>query len=303
MSESGLQHHARGGTQARVTGMPAPETCNLCGGKDLREWYVASGRSLLVCAACGLRTLSPLPEPKELASLYTAGEYFDTPYFTVDDERAGTAHYRHFRDVASLFEHACGREGRVLEVGPGRGTFLRMCLDRSIKAEGLDPSARIVEALESTLGCPVRRGFLEEAAYEQGSFSAVAAFDVIEHCVDPSGWLREVNRILSPGGLLALSTVNVANLLDRLGKLLYRAGVRRPVERLYPPYHLYYYTPATLARYLDKEGFSVVTMEQENYDIRKATSNRLEQLALRLVYAMHDLMGNKTNIYVTARRR
>ena len=44
-------------------------------------------------------------------------------------------------------------------------------------------------------------------------------------------------------------------------------------------------------------------MGQENYDVRKASSNRVEQLALRLVYAIHNRMGNKTKPYATALRR
>ena len=40
-------------------------------------------------------------------------------------------------------------------------------------------------------------------------------------------------------------------------------------------------------------------MVEENYDVKKASSRLTEQLFLRGVYAVHDLCGHKTNLYVT----
>jgi hypothetical protein len=65
---------------------------------------------------------------------------------------------------------------------------------------------------------------------------------------------------------------------------------------------LYYFTPLTLRRYLRETGFSIVSFEQENYDLRKATPRAWERAAMRVVYLGHNLTGRKTNLYAVARK-
>jgi 2-polyprenyl-3-methyl-5-hydroxy-6-metoxy-1,4-benzoquinol methylase len=281
---------------------PLGQHCNLCGAESFTRRYERGAKWLLTCKACNLVTLYPLPEKVELARYYQKGDYFASPYFKVDDEKIGTAHFRHFRKVVELLKTTFGVRAHVLEVGPGRGIFLRMLLDAGLWAEALEFSPPAASQLSQSLPCSVLSGELEEQPFPASTFSAVTAFDVIEHCLNPKQWLESARKVLKPGGLLALSTVNIDNLLDRMGKLFYHTGFRRPFERLYPPYHLYYFTPMTLRRYLEETGFSILSIEQENYDVRKASSRTWERAALRGIYLWHDMTGNKTNLYVVAKK-
>jgi 2-polyprenyl-3-methyl-5-hydroxy-6-metoxy-1,4-benzoquinol methylase len=181
-----------------------------------------------------------LPGRAELVRFYQEGDYFSSPYFQLADEEAQTSHFRRFRSVADLLKGALAPEEIVLEVGPGRGTFLRMLLDRGMRAEALELSPRAAHRLGQSLSFPVVAGELENHPFSPERFAAVTAFDVLEHCLDPKEWLRAAWRVLRPGGVLALSTVNIDNLLDRLGKLFHRMGFRGPLTRLYPLFHLYY---------------------------------------------------------------
>ncbi|MBF0344343.1 MAG: class I SAM-dependent methyltransferase [Nitrospirae bacterium] len=227
-------------------------------------------------------------------------DYFEADYFYTNQESIKTVHYNHFVEIADIAKEHCTIGNKLLEIGPGKGTFLKMCIDRGIHAEALELSPNVAQKLTNQLGCNVYPGLLDESVFENETYAMVVAFDVIEHCTDPMQWLKNIYRILKPGGILALSTVNIYNFLYTLGHALYKLQMSRAIEKLYPPYHLYYFTPVTLRKYMSETGFSIMKIQQENYDYRNATSDFLEQLILRIIYLLHNVTGNKTNQYIIA---
>ncbi len=55
--------------------------------------------------------------------------------------------------------------------------------------------------------------------YQENSFDVVTATEVIEHLENPRLFIRDIFRILKPGGLCILSTPNILNLNSRLRNL------------------------------------------------------------------------------------
>lgn len=56
--------------------------------------------------------------------------------------------------------------------------------------------------------------------YEDNTFDAITNIEVVEHLENPYHFLREVGRIMKPGGLLILSTPNPLHIFNRLSFLL-----------------------------------------------------------------------------------
>jgi SAM-dependent methyltransferase len=110
----------------------------------------------------------------------------------------------------------------------------RAARDHRIVAVGLDISA----------GLPFRAGSLD----------GILAGEVIEHLFDPGRLLRECHRVLRPGGLLVVTTPNLATAQDRLRFLAGRA------PRQVNPFHEYLYlhirpfTPLLLAEGMRRAG-------------------------------------------------
>jgi len=136
---------------------------------------------------------------------------------------------------------------RLLDVGCGAGEFLAHARVLGWNVTGLevDPGAA---KLAATLGIEVVQAPLEHAGIPSTSFDAVTMNHVIEHLHDPEATLREVHRVLRPGGVLWLATPNIDS------PLLRRIGARwRGLE---PPRHLLLFNRRALSAMLEAAGFA-----------------------------------------------
>ena len=138
---------------------------------------------------------------------------------------------------------------RALEIGCATGNFLQRLRGEGWDATGVEPAA-------GPASHPIRQGFdvhvgtLESAAFADASFDAVFAWMVIEHLQEPKQTLREIQRILQPGGCFAFSVPNFACWERRLFGRCWHA--------LDLPRHLQHFTPPVLRTMLADTGFEVV---------------------------------------------
>jgi SAM-dependent methyltransferase len=100
-------------------------------------------------------------------------------------------------------ESATG-ERRILDVGCGTGTMLTY-LARFGNAEGVDIDAEAIEYCHARGLKKVIQSTADTLPFADGSFDLVTALDVIEHIDDDLGVLREIKRVLRPGGRLLLT--------------------------------------------------------------------------------------------------
>lgn len=115
-----------------------------------------------------------------------------------------------------VLEEAGVREldGEVLDIGFGRGEWLFLLADHGYRAVGVDLDAGAVAAAREA-GLDVAAGDALQALRERPdeSLAAVTAFHVVEHIPGAllAGFVREVHRVLAPGGVVILETPNPEN--------------------------------------------------------------------------------------------
>ena len=105
---------------------------------------------------------------------------------------------------ALLDRASTGAAPRSLDCGCGTGAMVRQ-LARRGRAVGVDLSPEALR-LARTRGATVARAGLLALPFPDGAFDCVTSFDVIYHrwVTDDAAALREMARVLRPGGLLLL---------------------------------------------------------------------------------------------------
>ncbi|MEZ5385668.1 MAG: class I SAM-dependent methyltransferase [Prosthecobacter sp.] len=104
---------------------------------------------------------------------------------------------------------------RYLDIGSGRGTLItRVKSKLNVEASACD----YTDTLMQVPGQKVDIANLnhEPLPYADATFDVVTATEVIEHLEDFRRVVREIHRVLKPGGVCILSTPNILNLNSRL---------------------------------------------------------------------------------------
>lgn len=96
---------------------------------------------------------------------------------------------------------------RVLDVGSGPGDAAGRAAERGADATGVDVAAAMVEiAQQRQPAARFVRASATELPFADGSFDVVVGNIVIQHIGEPDRAAREFERVLVPGGRVALST-------------------------------------------------------------------------------------------------
>ena len=124
---------------------------------------------------------------------------------------------RHFSPEVAAERHGLVPGMRVLELGPAGG-YLTSAAQRRIQPGGrlvcLDLQPALLRKLRSRLGAetpPLVCGNAQRLPFRDGCFDLVFVVEVMGEIPDKSDALREIRRVLRPGGTLAVSE---AALLD-----------------------------------------------------------------------------------------
>jgi SAM-dependent methyltransferase len=109
--------------------------------------------------------------------------------------------------LASFLEDICrrvtDRRPRILDVGCGTGANLLM-LSQYGDAEGVDVSEDALAFCRERGLEKVKLGAAEKLPYDDGTIDLVTALDVVEHLDNDLAGLREMRRVLRPGGHVLL---------------------------------------------------------------------------------------------------
>lgn len=134
-----------------------------------------------------------------------------------------------------LFQAAIGHGKRVLDLGCRSGALTRHFLEGN-EVVGVDVDRAALEKA-ATLGIETVHGNVEERLpFEDATFDAVVAGELLEHVRFPDALVAEARRVLRPRGVLVGSVPNAFRVQSRLRFLLGRAPEDDPT-------HLHMYAP------------------------------------------------------------
>ena len=238
-------------------------SCPLCGASVFRnlplarDWHYGNPGlfQIVECESCRLNFLNPMPTLECLATAYPQDYYaYEAP--TVINPSSASRLHRTIRRLLlyspEQLKYPATQPGILLDIGCGSGAFLAEVKSRGWDAKGVELDANA--ALRGReAGLDIFSGTIDAAHYPSSSFDYVRSRHSFEHIHNSREVLREIRRIIKPGGTLLIEVPNVAGLAARI--------FGRYWWYLCPPVHTFGYSPATLSRLLAQEGFQVETVQ------------------------------------------
>ncbi|MFH1106627.1 MAG: class I SAM-dependent methyltransferase [Candidatus Micrarchaeota archaeon] len=157
--------------------------------------------------------------------------------------------------LANMRTNAIGRRlsgcKRVLDYGCGDGIFATR-VDKGAEYVGLDIDPTVIANLSKKY--PGNRYITPDglSKFRDGYFDAVVMFAVFEHLSRPEETLKEIGRVLAPGGRLFLTTPTPKSEL-----LLEAMAFLHVIKANWLDEHLAYYTKRGLSTMLEAGGLRV----------------------------------------------
>jgi 2-polyprenyl-3-methyl-5-hydroxy-6-metoxy-1,4-benzoquinol methylase len=250
--------------------------CPLCGGEMHTMLFVKRGYPIVRCNACTLVFSNPQVREDVVLDEYRSGGSNDLWVDVLTSPRQLELDREKFVEILDELEPYRG-EGRLLDVGTSIGLFLRLAVDCGWEGVGTEFGRRALAYARDELGVNVVDRPIEEL---DGVYDAVTVLSVLEHVNDPRAFLREVRRLLAPGGAVYLIVPNVDSLACRV--LHERAATFDGRN------HLLYFSPRTLRGLLEREGFDVVRTRTRVASFDPV----LEWLTYNEPYGYADLAGD-----------
>lgn len=221
--------------------------CQVCGGTEHRSYTTDPQGDFVRCRGCGLIVRNPPAEDAAPSDDDQAQEdYYEMyqerrPHKVWDDSRRLEA-IVHYVDADGPVDH--------LEIGCGLGSMVEAGARRlGLRSVGIDVLAYSAEFCRSQ-GLDARVGSLVDTGFEDESFDLVTAMNVLEHIPRTEDGLREIHRVLRPGGVVGMIVPSGAYLKAHLLRHRYRNYHGKRAG-----FHQTYHSPATLLRLIERNGF------------------------------------------------
>ncbi|MDD3905553.1 MAG: class I SAM-dependent methyltransferase [Candidatus Omnitrophica bacterium] len=243
---------------SRGKGWRSVTSCPLCGSGVRQIVFGRLDVNIVRCGGCGCGYTDKFP-------IDTADVYSDNSYIGL--ARSGyldNVEYRKKRFAAErlgLIEKYAATEpgsSRLLDVGCGTGWFLEAARERGYDIAGQELGKGLAKFTSEKLNIKVWDVPLSEKPDVSG-FDVITLFDVIEHIPDPKNMVRNIRKLLKPGGIAMIYTPNFDSLAFRYMKE--KSNLVMPAE------HLFYFTPSSLRAILEENNLEVIYFATKGMDI------------------------------------
>ena len=226
------------------------QDCQLCGARC--GSFVRQGPyQYWKCSVCGVAQLLPQPCIEELRAFYRTF-HLSTELGGEYDEVEARMQADFPAKVVLAQYYTVSGEPTLLDVGCGKGFFVKVAQDLGFEAECIDISETGIEHARDVLGVRATCGRLEEQMWSR-RFDIVTLWATIEHVPNPTELLRSIRKTLRPGGVLLCDT--------GLGDAPWESVLPGYNQWYDAPQHLFVFTERSLCLILRNAGFEVLAVD------------------------------------------
>lgn len=282
---------AREGEALIAKGGASPEPCNFCQSINIEKLFFKQGFYYAECQNCGLVFIYPQLSHDFLEKVYNGTQsqdfFFKEILLDFCETHQISAYSDRLQRIAAHLDDHVPHGKRLLDIGCAAGNFITLAQTQGWQVVGLELNRDYVAYARKERQLDVRNCSVEDLVEEDTElFNVVTMWDVPEHLYDPVGAFRAVSKLIKPGGVLAITTIN-HNCIN--AKLL-----QKDWRYYITPIHVYSFTPELLTRILASVGLQSQQIVHHyfwdifteglmykgfgNIDIRFPISDRLEYL-------------------------
>jgi SAM-dependent methyltransferase len=230
--------------------------CDLCGADDTTLLFVEKDRmthregefNVVKCNSCGLVYLNPRPTQAKISEFYP-GEY--SPFKSDKNRLIKYVERKIAEKSVKEIKRLVNKDNiKILEIGCGTGDYLALLRDiGGWDVMGVEMSPYAAECARREHGLNVITGTIFDGKFTDESFDVIIMKHVFEHVHNPSETLKEINRLLNKNGKFIFIVPNINTIEIKIfDKYWHGWDV---------PRHLYDFSPETITKLLDKNGFVI----------------------------------------------
>jgi len=219
--------------------------CILCGEKGPASvFWPDKGRGDIVrCLRCGLVFRTPRRMEHSIGQDFAEQWTENRPPFFLLDYREQS-----LGKIARWALHRHPDPGSILDIGSSYGTLLGMFPESWVRV-GIEPSGTACRVARERLpNAQIIHSLLGDASLADELFDVITMVDMAYYLPFPLRDLMMVKRLLKPGGVLIIEAPNFAN----------RGYIYRWFRHPFSDTWMYFYTPSSLERVLEKIGMEIV---------------------------------------------
>ena len=243
------------------------DKCAVCNSGDIvhylrcRDHFLShEDFELYRCSSCGFIFTQDHPDEGN------SGKYYESDEYASHNDNKGTSGilYRISRKIMlrkklSLIRKVTGlNSGTLLDIGSGSGHFLSGMKNAGWDTLGIEINDKARSRSAAKFGLEIIKPEMT-SSLEQESFDCITLWHVLEHFQDPDSYIREIRRLLKPGGICIAAMPNCQS---------YDAIHYGPYWAAYDvPRHLWHFNSETFARFSLKAGLKMIELHTLPLDV------------------------------------
>ncbi|MCX5677935.1 MAG: class I SAM-dependent methyltransferase [Candidatus Omnitrophica bacterium] len=224
--------------------------CDVCGSAEYLPLYDMDGKySIIRCSGCGLWLSYPILNNEEIERVYA--KYHEVwGIVGKDEEMHRKMRHLTFRCLFKSLSRFTPHRGRLLDIGCATGICMEVGEEFGWDVYGVDISEEAARVAKARFGSRVEAlDFVRAKEMPSDHYDMIIMTDVLEHLNGARIAVEKVYKMLRPGGIAVIVTVDTSSLFAKF------TGKRWPyIHRQ----HLVYFSKKNLNAFLRTMGFKIL---------------------------------------------
>jgi len=223
--------------------------CPACNNDKSILIHLVESFHIVRCNLCGLVYLANPPLDDTIYEEYHEGSEPDPNDYRKDSQNHPLCELWYINSQRLKKLKRIKSNGSLLDIGCGRGYFLKSAAESGYSVHGIDIASRPIKYAQRMYQLSADTRSLQDLIASGQRYEIITLFHVLEHFSDPYASLRYVHDLLTENGLCMIEVPNYHSLKFVISKNKWSGGN-------HPLYHRTFFTNRTLQQSLQKTGFS-----------------------------------------------